>query len=82
MSLSLQEGKILARISARIKRNRTLKIRIDTGFWDTSDSDERITFMMEENIVSSVYRYKMVRASFLKRKYFFAKHLLISYAKL
>jgi hypothetical protein len=58
MSLSLHEGKILARISATIKRKRILKIATDTGFCATSESEERMMFVREENIVSSVYRFE------------------------
>jgi hypothetical protein len=68
VSLSLHEGNIVARMSARIKTNRMLKITTETGFWDTSDIDERITFVREENIMSSVYRYIIMRASFWIKK--------------
>jgi hypothetical protein len=48
---------MVARMSAIIKTKRTLKMTIETGFCDTSESDERSTFIVEENIVSSVYRF-------------------------
>ena len=54
MSLSRHDGKMIARISAKTKSVRMLKITIDTGFCATSDSEERITFMKEENIVLSI----------------------------
>ena len=57
MSLSLHEGKKLAKISAMIKIKSMLKITIDTGFCDASDSEERIALVIEENIVSLVYRF-------------------------
>lgn len=69
ISLSLHEGKILARMSDIIKIKRILKIAIDTGFCDTSDSEERITFVKEENIVSSVYRFKVGHATFYLYKF-------------
>ena len=63
ISLSLHDGKMVAKMSATIKSDRTLKIVIDTGFCEISVNEDRNMFVMEENIVSSVYRFISLRAN-------------------
>lgn len=68
INLSLHDGKIEAKISAMMKSPSTLKIVMDTGFCEMSESEESKVFVIEENIVSTVYRYNTSSATVARKR--------------
>ena len=56
-SASRTEGNMIAKKSEITTSERIPKIVIETGFCIMSDSELKMKFEIEENIVSSVYRF-------------------------